>query len=56
MKSYANPTIEILEKQLEKRAKYNDNSETDHIYELALIHTLRQNLYRAFDDSNLTGS
>jgi len=56
MKNYIKPTIEILENQIDNSTKYNDNSETDYIYELALIHTLRQNLNRAFDDSKLTGS
>jgi len=56
MKNYVKPTIEVLEKQIEKSTKYNDNSETDHIFELAHIHTLRQSLSRTYDDSKLTGS
>lgn len=42
MKNYVKPTLEILEKKIEKSAKYTDNSEAEYIYELGYIHTLTQ--------------
>jgi len=54
MKDYVKPTIEILEKQIEKSIADTNNNEIEGIYKFLPIHTLSKKNNRAYVDAGHT--